>query len=328
MNVIQKLILLSLLAVAPVRAADCQIFARSNLVAWCIVPFDAKQRGPEARAQMLERLGFKNLAYDRRARDIPAFDAEVAALKQHGVEMTAWWFPGALDADAHTILDCIKRNKIHPQLWMKIESGPHLRLDKAFEKTPEAQAAHVERMVASVKPIAAEAAKLGCQVGLYNHGGWFGVPENQIEIVKRLKQDGVNNAGIVYTQHHGYGEIDRFAELFPNMQPYLLAISLHGLTKDGDLQKNSLRKAPLGQGEEDLRLLRIVKDSGWSGPVCMLGEMPSADVELRLQDHLDGLDWLVPQLEGKPPGPQPVPRAWEKPAAPHAPREASVSARL
>ncbi|MCX6894284.1 MAG: TIM barrel protein [Verrucomicrobia bacterium] len=295
--------------------ATTGLFARSNLTTWCIVPFDAKRRGPEARAAMLEKLGFKKFAYDWRKEQIPTFDTEVAAMKKHGVEMTAWWFPGGLNAEARASLDCIKRNNIHPQLWVMMEGGPHLRLDKAFEKTPEAQAAHVARLVAAVKPIAAEAAKVGCQVALYNHGGWAGVPENQIEIIKRLKQDGVNNVGMVYTQHHGYGEIDRFAELFPKMQPYLLAISLHGLTKDGDLQKNSLREAPLGQGEEDLRLLRIIKDSGWNGPVCMLGEMASADAELRLQDQLDGLDWLVPQLEGRVPGPQPVPQAWKKPAA-------------
>ncbi|MBI3879172.1 MAG: hypothetical protein HY301_03805, partial [Verrucomicrobia bacterium] len=31
-------------------AADYQLFARTNLVVWCIVPFDAKQRGPSERA--------------------------------------------------------------------------------------------------------------------------------------------------------------------------------------------------------------------------------------------------------------------------------------
>jgi sugar phosphate isomerase/epimerase len=294
--------------------ATTGLFARTNLVAWCIVPFDAKQRGPEARGQMLEKLGLKKLAYDWRGEHIPTFDAEVAAMKQHGVEMTAWWFPGGINAEARAILDCIKRNDIHPQLWVMLEGGDHLRLDKAFESTPAAQTAHVERLVAQVKPIAAEAAKLGCQVALYNHGGWIGIPENQIEIIQRLKQDGIDNVGMIYTQHHGYGEIDRFAELFPKMQPYLLAISLHGLTKDGDLQNNSLREAPLGQGDEDLRLLRIIKESGWTGPVGIIGEMGGVDVELRLQDQLDGLDWLVPQLDGKAPDPLPVPRAWKKPA--------------
>ena len=307
---------LVLAAAGPLRAADGPLFARTHLTAWCIVPFDAKQRGPEARAQMLEKLGITKLAYDWRSKDIPTFDAEVAAMTRHGVAMTAWWFPGGLNAEARAILDCIQRNHIHPQLWVMLEGGEHLRLAQAFESTPAAQSAHIERMVTAVKPIAAEAARLGCQVALYNHGGWMGVPENQLEIIWRLKHDGVNNVGMVYTQHHGYGEIDRFAELLPKIQPYLLAISLHGLTKDGDLKHNSLRDAPLGQGEEDLRLMRLIRDSGWTGPVCLIGEMPGVDAELRLQDQLDGLDWLVPQLDGHAPGLRPVPRAWTKPADP------------
>ncbi len=40
---------------APARA-DKDIFAHDNRVAWCIVPFDAKKRGPEERAAMLANL--------------------------------------------------------------------------------------------------------------------------------------------------------------------------------------------------------------------------------------------------------------------------------
>ena len=50
---------------APARAAEPidiaarakELFRRDNLVAWCIVPFDAKKRGPEERAAMMEKLG-------------------------------------------------------------------------------------------------------------------------------------------------------------------------------------------------------------------------------------------------------------------------------
>jgi hypothetical protein len=31
-------------------------------------------------------------------------------------------------------------------------------------------------------------------------------------------------------------------------------------------------------------------------------------------DQLDGLNWLLPQLEGKPAGPKPTPRSWRAPA--------------
>ncbi len=49
---------------SPAQAAEPQLFARTNLMVWCIVPFDAKKRGPEERAAMMERLGFKHFAYD------------------------------------------------------------------------------------------------------------------------------------------------------------------------------------------------------------------------------------------------------------------------
>ncbi len=61
------------------------LFGRDNLIAWCIVPFDARNRPPEARAAMLKKLGFKHFAYDWRGEHVPTFDAEVEALKKQGV---------------------------------------------------------------------------------------------------------------------------------------------------------------------------------------------------------------------------------------------------
>ncbi|HNQ74903.1 MAG TPA: PQQ-binding-like beta-propeller repeat protein [Verrucomicrobiota bacterium] len=309
--------------------ADTAIFARSNLMAWCIVPFDTQRRGPEARAQMLARLGIPRLAYDWRAEHIPTFDAEVAAMQRHGIELAAWWFPDELNAAARAILECIERNRLHPQLWVMLEGGPHLRWEQAFEATAAAQAAHVERLVARVKPLAVAAAQRGCQIALYNHGGWSGVPENQLQIIRQLRQDGVTNVGMVYTQHHGHGEISRFAGVFEQMKPYLLAITLNGMMQDGDRLGHDLGTMPLGQGDEDLRLLRVIKDSGWSGPVGLILEV-NADAEVRLQDNLDGLDWLRAQLDGRPAGPRPRPRSWRRPetAPPVAsPPAAAASAR-
>ena len=68
-----KSVALALLALTVLARAETppDVFARENLVAWCIVPFDAKKRGPEERSEMLERLGIKRLAYDYRAEHIP-----------------------------------------------------------------------------------------------------------------------------------------------------------------------------------------------------------------------------------------------------------------
>src|ERR1041384_3425948 len=108
-------IFVCLTSLAPLAAA-ADIYARENLVAWCIVPFDAKKRGPEERAAMLEKMGIKRLAYDYRAEHIPQFDAEMTALKKHGIELTAWWFPTAMNDEARLILDVIKRHGVKPQL--------------------------------------------------------------------------------------------------------------------------------------------------------------------------------------------------------------------
>src|SRR5687768_7704203 len=88
--------------VAADTAAD--LWKRDNLVAWCIVPYDAKKRDPEQRAEMLRALGFRHYAYDWRVEHVPQFDAEIKATQRRGIEITAWWFPTKLDDNARGIL--------------------------------------------------------------------------------------------------------------------------------------------------------------------------------------------------------------------------------
>ena len=80
------------------------VFERGNLVAWCIVPFDAKKRGPEERAAMLARLGLRRFVYDYRAEHVPQWDAELAALKKQGIKLEGWWFPTTLNDEAKAAL--------------------------------------------------------------------------------------------------------------------------------------------------------------------------------------------------------------------------------
>src|SRR4051812_36731607 len=151
-------------SVANTNAApvDCGLFARTNLVAWCIVPFDAKKRAPEARAEMLEQLGFKLFAYDYRAEHIPTFDLEMEALKRHRIQLFAWWFPTVLNDEARLILEVLKRHEIHAQLWVTGSGEP--------TKNAEEQKARVAAESERIRPIAEAAAKIGCTVALYNHG--------------------------------------------------------------------------------------------------------------------------------------------------------------
>ena len=91
------------------KVPPAHLFDRENLIAWCIVPFDGKARGPEARAAMLARLGFGHFAYDWRAEHVPQFDAEVDALARHKVALDAFWCPGELNDDSRRILELLGR---------------------------------------------------------------------------------------------------------------------------------------------------------------------------------------------------------------------------
>jgi sugar phosphate isomerase/epimerase len=276
------------------RAPAEKLFAKGNLVAWCIVPFDANKRSPQERAAMLKRLGFTKFAYDYRAEHVPTFDAEMDAVKQEGIELTAWWFPQTLNAEARQILDVLKRHKIKTQLWVTGGGGP--------TKSVEEQRQRITGETARIRPIAEEAAKIGCSVALYNHGGWFGEPENQLAILEELR---LPNVGLVYNLHHGHEHVDRFAELLEKMLPHLWCLNLNGMTKDGEALARKI--LPLGQGELDVALLKTIVSSGYRGPIGIIGHTQD-DAEMRLQDNLDGLDWLVGELAGKPGRERPQPR--------------------
>ncbi len=43
-----------------------RLFAMDNLVAWCIIPFDNRDRSPLQRAGMLRELDFTKMGYDWR----------------------------------------------------------------------------------------------------------------------------------------------------------------------------------------------------------------------------------------------------------------------
>src|SRR4051812_32013393 len=278
------LIAFALLFAVPGQTAERKDpFAPDNLVAWCIVPFDAKKRGPEERAQMLERLGIHRLAYDYRAEHVPTFDAEMEALAKHHIELTAWWFPGSLNAEAKGIVDVIQRHGVKPQLWITGGGEP--------TKSPEEQAARVQQEVARIRPIAEAAEKLGLQVGLYNHEKWFGEPENQLAIIAAL---GMKNVGIVYNFHHGHEHLARFPDLWQKMLGHLLAVNLNGMQKPETPGFSKIWQ--LGKGTEELAMLRTIRDSGWFGPVGILNHRPEMDAEVALRGNLEGLQQLRTEL--------------------------------
>lgn len=268
---------------APEGRQKASVFSKDNLVAWCIVPFDAKMRGPEERAQMLQRLGITRLAYDWRDKDIPTFDQEIDALRKHGIRLQAFWTTSgpnpAADQRVATILDLLKRRSVKTELWYMFTPPREFP-----ELSQEQKVAMVSQAVAW---LAGEAKKIGCSVGLYNHGGWFGEPENQLAIMERVK---MGNVGIVYNFHHGHEQLDRFPELFAKVLPHLMAVNVNGMKKDGPMI------LPIGDGDRELEMLKVIRQSTYRGPIGILGHRADQDVEVSLKQNLAGLQRLLGKL--------------------------------
>jgi sugar phosphate isomerase/epimerase len=285
-------LLLALVATFDVNTAGAAEprWRQDDLQAWCIVPFDAKKRSPEERAEMLRRIGLHRYAYDFRPEHIPTFDREVEAMKQHGIEIAAWWIRTHLDDTARVILGTIERHRIKPTLWVSGGGQP--------VGTPQEQAARVADEAARIRPIAAAARSLGCPIALYNHGGWFGDPENQLAVLEALRRDGFADVGLVYNFHHAHEHIRMFATIWPRISPHVVAVNLSGVVENGDRLGRKILY--LGEGDQELAMLQIIRASGWRGQLGILCHRTDVDAELALRRNLAGYDHLIAQIEAAP----------------------------
>lgn len=253
------------------------IYSKKNLIAWCIVPFDKPERTPEQRAKMLNDLGINKLAYDWREKHVPSFDEELNALKKHDIKLQSFWYYSGpepeKDKNLAIIIDLFKRHNVKTEIWTMITGIENLDSMTQQQK--------VEAVSQRVKYIATKAAEAGCKVGLYNHGGWFGEPENQLAIIKYLNMP---NIGIVYNFSHSETQIHHFPDFYPSIKPHLLAVNLTGLQG-----MNPAKVVPVGRGDVEFRMMKIIEDSDYSGPVGIINEDFAVDAKDGLKMNMEGL---------------------------------------
>lgn len=245
------------------------------------------------------------------------------------------------DAPAKASLEALKRHDMHPRIWVMqslrglprtaedwaellpagvkfpMNSGDfrllsdsdkaaiHAALSKLrardLPQSAEEQELRVMREADRIRHIVDVAARYGCKVALYNHGGWFGMPENQLAIIARLREVGVDDVGMVYNFSHARDEMHddskNFQALWAKMMPYVIAVNISGMRWEGDIVYPS-------QGDSELEMMRVIENSGWHGPVGLIAEK-GGDAEITLRNYMIGLDWLAarlrqPDMGGKP----------------------------
>lgn len=264
--------------------ANSMLFAKDNLVAWCVVPFDSVERSPEEREQMLEDLGFSQFAYDWRLKHLDSFGEEIHSLKKHHIGLKSIWF--WVDGDSGKVIDdvnerilsMIRDNGIRTDLWVCFNN-------RYFQGLSDE--ARLKKAVSAVSYIRDRARELGCGISLYNHGDWFGEPENQIRIIEAV---GAKDVGIIYNFHHAHNQVEKFPALLEKMMPYLNTVNLNGMREGGPMI------LPLGTGDRELEMIKALKASGFNGSIGILGHVEEADVEVILKQNLEGLKSLLEKM--------------------------------
>jgi len=260
------------------------LFAKDNLVAWCIIPYDAEERGPEERAQMLNELGIKRMAWDWRQEHLKQLPREIETLRRHNIELSAAWLwidKSANDGftDTHNyIFDTLDEYDVSTTIWMGFNKN-------FFEGLTEEQ--KIEKGAAFVKKVYERAKAINCDVAFYNHGNWIGDPENQVRIIREID---VKDIGIVYNFHHAHHQIERFPELLETMMPYLKTVNLNGMDSDGP------KILPIGEGTKEAQMLRTLMESDFSGTIGILDHDHEVDSKERLKKNMEGLQQILDQI--------------------------------
>lgn len=207
-------------------------------------------------------------------------------------------FSWPIGADLWTVLQLAFSSKSDFTLEQKerfFKAWHHIFTDaEHLPRTPEEQQRRVEEEARRIKPLAQLASRYGFRVALYNHGGWFGVMDNQAAIIERLHKDGISNVGIAYSFWHArdelHDDVKQFDRTWKRIQPYVAAIGVSGVS--GELE--SLYPS---QGNDELGMLRIIQESGWRGPVFILCFNFGVDPATGLRNVLKGIDWLSAELQ-------------------------------
>ncbi len=278
----------AILCAALIHPATAQqnpsLFSRKNLVAWCIVPFDKMKRNPAERAAMLNELGITQLAYDWRQEHLPTMAEEIKTLRKNNIKLkSVWlWVDGqsgeVIDEASEFILKTLQENDVRTELWLSFN-------DRFFADLNDQD--RFDKAVNAIDLLHRRAADIGCSLQLYNHGGWFGEPENQVMIIEAL---GARDIGIVYNFHHGHHQIKDLPRLLDIMLPYLTTVNINGMKAEGPMI------LPVGQGDEELSMLKAVKESGFKGSIGILSHVDDEDAKVVLRRNLEGLKSLLKQM--------------------------------
>ncbi|MEO9892661.1 hypothetical protein [Aurantibacter sp.] len=283
MKKIIPLFVLTILLLSACNSSDKKsIIQTENLYAWCIVPYDSLKRTPIERINMLKEIGITKYAYDWRDEHLATMAEELQLAKKNNVEVISVWL--WIDNNANTIerlsdsneklFEIIEEVGYKGQIWVSFHAN-------FFDNLSDAEA--VEKGTNMISNLSKRAVALNCTIALYNHGDWFGEPENQIKIIEALPNE---ELGLIYNFHHAHHQLENFPELVKMMMPYLWSVNLNGIRKGGP------KIMTIGDGDFEREMINQLIAAGYTGDFGILGHIENGDVKEVLLSNLEGLKKL------------------------------------
>lgn len=261
------------------------LFRKNNLIPWSIVGFDVKERTPKERLEMLERLGYKQYAYGNRPKHIPTMKQEWELAKEKDIAIKAVWLyinlnkdkVGRLKPESEVVFENLEAVGLKTQIWVGFQPT-------YFDKLTDEES--LKQSVSMIRYLSIRAEKLDCKIALYNHGGWFGKPENQIRIIEALPN---RDLGVIFNFHHAHDDIERYSENMRKLSPYLWCVNLNGMKIEGP------KIITIGEGNLEKNMIMQLLNLNYQGPFGILGHVKGGDPELILKENFYGLLALFPK---------------------------------
>ena len=276
---------LLLLAILLVMIFSCDTvenpFRTENLIPWSIVAFDKLERTPSERVAMVKKLGFRQYAFGGRKKHIETMVAELNIARDEGIKISAVWLYinnkdtlRNLKRANEMVFESLKATGVSTQIWIGIAA-------EFFEGLTQRQS--LKKALNMISFLSKKAQKVNCKIALYNHGGWFGESENQLEIIKRLPK---HNIGIIYNFHHAHKQLENYRSIIKKIYPFLWCVTLNGMKKGGP------KIMTIGKGNLEKEMLHFLVKLGYKGPFGVLGHVKEEDVAFTLKKNLKGIQSL------------------------------------